>query len=260
MEEIHITLAAAADDRWARVPFVLPASISLHSAGDLRRDSPNRLGYYAERGVAPQDVCVVRQMHSRHVVVIDDALLETAPRTATGERLVGEAGGMLTSRNDVVLAVTVADCMPIWLYDEASGARGLLHSGWRGTGILQEALATMCSTYGTAPERLIVALGPCISVDAYEVDRERAEQFAAEWGSDAVRWTGDRPFLDLRSVNVSICRRAGVDVVSVIDHCTVGDTRFGSFRREGAQHYTLMLALHGNGRVLETLHETGDEQ
>ncbi|MCK4515854.1 MAG: polyphenol oxidase family protein, partial [Spirochaetaceae bacterium] len=212
--------------------------------GDMRRDGEGRGRFYRLVGVDPERVHVVGQVHSRRVVVVR-AEVGDGRRTAIGEHFTPDADGLITDDANAVLGVTVADCMPIYLYDTATGARGLLHSGWRGTGILGTAIGMLQVQFGSRAEDLVVTMGPCISAASYEVDEARAAEFAAEWGEDAVRRVAGGSCLDLRAANEEICRRNGVDLINVINHCTVRESSLGSYRREGPDRYTLMLALLG---------------
>ena len=141
--------------------------------------------------------------------------------------------------------------MPIFVLDTESGARGLLHSGWKGTGILQTAVETMHEVYHSDPRNLIVLLGPCISAANYEVDAARAEVFGDEFGEQSVDKHKGRYFLDLRAANEEICRRCRIRRVSTVDECTYGNTSLGSYRREGADSYTLMMAMFGDSWEME---------
>ena len=46
------------------------------------------------------------------------------------------ADGIITCNKSLVPIVTVADCMPIYLFEPKTGCFGVLHSGWKGTGIV----------------------------------------------------------------------------------------------------------------------------
>jgi len=91
-------------------------------------------------------------------------------------RVMGGVDGLLTGDAGVLLGIYAADCGAVYLYDEHSGALGLLHSGKKGTelGVLSKALKLMKAEFGTRADNVIVALAPCIRPPAYEVD------FAAE--------------------------------------------------------------------------------
>jgi purine-nucleoside/S-methyl-5'-thioadenosine phosphorylase / adenosine deaminase len=239
-----LPLGFPAHPQWVRIPFPVPACLALRAAGDMRRGTRTRPEFYQLMGIQPDDVHVVGQVHSRTVVTVPTA----EERTPDGEHFTPGADGLITADPDVILGVTVADCMPIFLHDATTGARGLLHSGWHGTGILDVAIHRLQSEFGCMPGDLVVTMGPCISVESYQVNETRASAFAAEWGEASVRITDEGHYLNLHAANQEICRRNGVDRINVMDHCTVPETRLASYRRDGPDAYTLMLALLG-GRL-----------
>jgi hypothetical protein len=153
--------------------------------------------------------------------------------------LVGD-GAVTTA--DLTLTVTVADCMPIFLYDRRRGVKGLLHSGWKGTGILAAAVGRLQREFNSSPESIDVTLGPCIGSCCYRVDEHRAALFAGLWGTEAIVRRNEGPYLDLRAANEAILRNIGVVNVQVVTNCTACDPAFGSFRRQGPSAYTHMLA------------------
>lgn len=137
--------------------------------------------------------------------------------------------GHLTAERGVLLAVTVADCIPIYLVERAGPGMGLLHAGWRGTaeGVLEEGVRALCARTGGAPADVAVHLGVGICGACYEVGPEVA------W---AVRGEGapGKVHLDLRGELAARARRLGVTEVSVSRYCTVHDgARFFSHRGSG---------------------------
>lgn len=98
--------------------------------------------------------------------------------SAVAEVVGGEPGelpavdGLVTAEAGQVLGIYVADCGPIYLADQRTGAIGLLHSGKKGTelGILGEGLKRMSALYGTRPEDVVGVLGPCIRPPDYDID------------------------------------------------------------------------------------------
>jgi YfiH family protein len=161
-----------------------------------------------------------------------------------------------------VLAVTVADCLPVFLLDLRSGSFAALHSGWKGTGIVLTALALM-KERGTRPEETAALLGPCIRSCCYRVDDGRAAFFEAEFGPSSlrvraltrgggpfplgsvVRRDGGGSYLDLQAANARLLAAAGVRHIAWCEDCTFTDERLGSYRREGPGTYTRMAAMAG---------------
>jgi polyphenol oxidase len=240
---IELPLRSASERGWVDLPFAHPAWLTLHGAGDMRSaDSRRRV---LERiGLAPDSVCMLRQVHSRRIRFADE-LVQAGSTAASDDRL--EADGILSGAGGPVLAVGIADCVPILVADTRSGAYGILHSGWKGTGILHDAVILMQSRYGTRPEEVVVLLGPCISGESYAVDEARAREYEAAWGAEAVVRAGNRAYLDMRAANLRIARGLGIANVSIVNHCTMLTPELGSFRREGSG-YTGMLAAVGPGR------------
>lgn len=109
------------------------------------------------------------QVHGAEVAVVPGAPQIIAP---DGLPVVPAVDGLITVAPRQALAIYVADCGAIWLADRATGAIGLLHSGKKGTegNILGVALEKMHEAFGTLPQDVVAALGPCIRPPDYEVD------------------------------------------------------------------------------------------
>lgn len=232
-----IELALPAAGGGAPRAFLSPAT-----AGDMayrpEEGNPARDGWLSSAGFDPRNALALTLAHSRRVV--------SARHPAELSGL--EADGIITDRRDACAVLTVADCMPIFLYDQDSGAFGLLHSGWKGTGILAVAVSLMAERFGAAPGRLSVSLGPCIGPCCYRVDEARAKSYADEFGSASVRWEGGRPSLDLRAANLALAEGLGIAKLAAATDCTCCDERLGSYRRQGAACFTRMAAVIGYPR------------
>lgn len=135
-----------------------------------------------------------------------------------------EADGHLASEPGTAMAVTVADCVPVFIA-HPGGAAALLHSGWRGTAarIVERAIA-MLARAGAPAAELSLHCGPSICGRCYEVS---AEVHGALTGRAVARPTP----VDLRELIASHARAAGVRQVSVSGSCTRCDNhRFFSHR------------------------------
>jgi len=150
--------------------------------------------------------------------------------------------GLITNIPEVFLAVTIADCLPILLYDPATRSVGAVHSGWRGSKskIVVHAIEAMANEFGTKPEDIIVFLGPSAGVCCYEVGEEVAEQFNPQF---VKRQQGRKPHLDLHSYNTSIIIDTGVQKmnIEISEYCTICTPElFHSYRREGQRSGRMM--------------------
>ncbi|MEM5948968.1 polyphenol oxidase family protein [Spirochaetia bacterium 38H-sp] len=206
--------------------------MSLYKAGDMGKSAEftdERLRWLEERGIDRDSLRCVRQVHGRVVADASSFLPGDEP----------EADGLFCTDDSLVCGVTVADCMPIWVFREDGTAWGIVHSGWRGTGIA----ALLADALGEG--RKVAVLGPSIRSCCYRVDKERAEVFASAFGRDAAVRKADGFYLDLVAANRGLLERRGVSVYT-IEGCTCCDERFGSYRREG-EAFTHMLAVCARG-------------
>jgi len=137
---------------------------------------------------------------------------------------VDAADGHAAPDPGTALAVTVADCVPVFLAHPA-GPIALLHAGWRGTAarILEAGVAALARA-GCAPAELVAHLGPAICGRCYEVGPDVHQALTGR----AV----DAPAtVDLRALLADQARALGLTRLTVSPWCTRCDAdRFFSHR------------------------------
>ncbi len=137
--------------------------------------------------------------------------------------------GHLTGVDGILLAVTVADCVPVYLAHPPTRSIALLHAGWRGiaAGILERGIDRLAARVAAPPKELVMHCGVAIGRDHYEVGPD----VLAQLGLGA----GRGPALaDLRGVLAARGRAAGVVEISQSPWCTHRDSaHFSSHRRDG---------------------------
>lgn len=186
------------------------------------------------------------QVHDCRVTVVGAA--------DAGRRL-EDTDALVSAEVDVALAVLVADCAAVMLYDAAAGAIGIAHAGWRGTlaGAAARTAAAMALTLGAQPRRMVAAVGPCIGPCCYEVGPEVAAAFRATHAviADEILAVGKRgrEMLDLWEANRLQLVAAGVPEarIEVARTCTSCDTRrFYSHRAERGKtgRFAAVIARH----------------
>ena len=170
----------------------------------------NRRRAAAAVGAGLGDLVFARQVHGAAVRVVTAA--DRGGAAAPGGT-VGDADALVTNAPGPVLAVLVADCVPVVLYDPRARVLACVHAGWRGTvaRATGAALAAM-ATLGARPADVRAGIGPAIGPDRYQVGAE-----VADAARDAF---GPRPFLrpdgtgawlfDLWAANRFLLREAGV--------------------------------------------------
>jgi purine-nucleoside/S-methyl-5'-thioadenosine phosphorylase / adenosine deaminase len=136
----------------------------------------------------------------------------------------GLADGHLAAERGIALAVSIADCVPIFMAHQ-SGVVAVLHSGWKGTASrMIDAGLRAFARLGIAPDEIKVHLGPAICGRCYEVSADVRSQLTGE--------EANRPGnVDIRSLIAEHAREAGVQDITVSPDCTKCDNdRFFSHR------------------------------
>lgn len=134
------------------------------------------------------------------------------------------ADGHLAPARGTAVAVTIADCVPVFLA-HPSGAVAVLHSGWRGTAarIVEHGIAAF-QTRGFAVSELRMHLGPAICGECYEVSPDVVRRLTGEPAS-APR------SVDLRALIAGHAGSLGVRHIAISKSCTRCDNeRFFSHR------------------------------
>lgn len=151
-----------------------------------------------------------------------------------------ERDGLITNEKDVTLIVFSADCTPILLHDPVCHAIGAVHSGWRGTaaGIVKKAVEKMTRDFGTDPQDIEAAIGPCIGRCCFETHNDVPDAMLDALGDAAmcaITDDGNGKFhVDLKELNRIRLQKVGVTKIDVSGDCTACQPdRFWSHRKVG---------------------------
>ena len=147
--------------------------------------------------------------------------------------------GLTTNLPNLTIGVTVADCVPVLLFDPVSGAIAALHAGRAGTtlNIAAAGVQAMVAAYGTQPGDLHAAVGPSAGPCCYEV----SETMAAECAAAGVAARGRH--LDLWTTNQQQLEAAGLKTahIAVSGRCTICTPQFHSYRRDKSRARNLAI-------------------
>lgn len=170
----------------------------------------------------PAEPVWLEQVHGTEVVTLD-GYSDRVPR----------ADAAVTRSPNVVLAIMVADCLPVLFAAEDGSVIAAAHAGWRGlaAGVLENTVAAT----GLAGAQLHAWLGPCIGLSYFEVGGEVREAFIAA-GDDPERFSVNARGqfqCDLPGLARDRLARLGVSRVEGGHWCTAADpVRFYSHRRD----------------------------
>ena len=148
--------------------------------------------------------------------------------------------GHATGDRGVLLTITVADCIPVYLTVPHKGAIALMHAGWRGAagGVLSRCVELLQRHGFAKTSDIVMHCGVGICGDCYEVGSEVADQFGLSGASH----------LDLRDILAQQARGLGIQDVSISPWCSAeGRDRFFSHRASGGRDGRMVAYL---GRAL----------
>lgn len=138
-----------------------------------------------------------------------------------------------------ILAVRVADCVPILLASLDGHIVAAVHAGWRGVvaQAVPSSVTALCERSGVSSDQLMAAIGPCIGCDAFEVGPEVMREFEQTFGRSAPvrRNSGGKGQVDLREAvrRQLVDSGVGMDRIDISDRCTYRDAdEFFSHRRD----------------------------
>ena len=179
-------------------------------------------------GVKCENMVLSQQTHTTNVRVVtekDKGKGIVKPLDYT------DVDGMVTNIHGICLVTIYADCVPLYFVDPVQKAIGLSHSGWRGTvgKIGKETIRKMEEQYGSDPKDILVAVGPSICKDCYEVSEDVILEFQKNfkeryWKDLFYRKENGKYQLDLWKANEIIFKESGIlpehiAVTNVCTHC-----------------------------------------
>lgn len=207
--------------------------MTLIGAGSMRfrwNETNDNRNSFLKSIAGTKSIAQLELIHSKIVYDVEDA----------SELDHKQGDGIITRNRNLLPVVTVADCMPVFVYDTKSSAFGVLHSGWKGTGISQVCIEHLMEKYGSSPSDICVVIGPHIEKCCYNIQKERADYFSENFTPDCVQKIGDNEYsLSLTKANLAVLERCAIpeNNILVVDECTCchkenGNFKYGSFRRQ----------------------------
>ncbi|GAB3554316.1 peptidoglycan editing factor PgeF [Spirosoma fluminis] len=177
---------------------------------------------------------------SAHQVHGADVLYTTEPGRYQGY------DALITDRPGLLVGITVADCVPILIYDSVNGAVGAVHAGWRGTvgGIVTRTLEAMQQQFGTLAESCFAYVGTCIDEASFEIGPEVAEQFRPAF--KRVDPFTQKTCANLKAANASLLTDFGIPSaqIAISAYSTVLNNQdYFSYRAEQGQTGRMLAVI-----------------
>ena len=157
---------------------------------------------------------------------------------ADGWMILDGLDGHATGARGLLLTVTVADCIPVYLVVPQKQVIALLHAGWRGvaSGVLERGVELLKREAFARASDIVMHCGVGICGSCYEVGSEVMERLTPGQRPGISRATDASGPVDLRAVLVRQAGELGIAAVSVSPWCTAHDRdRFFSHRASGGR-------------------------
>lgn len=121
-----------------------------------------------QNGISPLTICKVKQEHSDGILIVE---------THENEKI-STADGIITQVPGIALCISVADCVPIFLFDTQKKILGVIHAGREGTRkkIVQKALKKLNDDFDSNAHDIIALIGPSIGPCCYFLPTDLLEK------------------------------------------------------------------------------------
>ena len=146
----------------------------------------NYLALGTHLGITPQDMVKTKQKHTAKIKIVThenggDGILRPLDENDPYD-------GLITNEKNLLLCTVEADCVPVYFYDPLKEVIAMVHSGWKGTvqKISETAIQKMRDEFGCNPQNIMVAIGPHICKECYEVGQDVFDEFANAFAKEEI--------------------------------------------------------------------------
>ena len=116
-----------------------------------------------------KNIFLLHQFHSNKFIYIDNEY---------SNKKKPKADAVITNQKNLPIAILTADCAPILIYDSKMMIVAAIHAGWRGAykDIIKKVIKFMIKK-GCSANNMVAAIGPCISIENYQVKEDFIKKF-----------------------------------------------------------------------------------
>jgi len=220
-------------------------NLGFDKGDDDKRVRENRVILARTLGFEVSKLTLGEQVHGDKIVTVDDGLAGSGSTSA--KSAIEDTDALITSKEDVPIAVLTADCVPIVIVDPVKRVVATVHAGWRGTikEITPKTVKRMESEFSVSRNDLLVFIGPSIRACSYGVGDELHASFKESFPNII----GDEKVLDLPIINIYQLLGAGLKSDNIHDSsiCTFCESdHFFSFRKHDVTGRQGSIAMLGS--------------
>ncbi|MBI5402188.1 MAG: peptidoglycan editing factor PgeF [Ignavibacteriae bacterium] len=181
----------------------------------------HRTTFFRELGIEEDRVSFQRQTHS------------VLSHNVTEPKFFEDSDALYTNTKNTFLAISIADCIPVFLYEPSKKITTGIHSGWKGTlnKITTVTVEKLKNEFSVNPGNIFAFIGPGISSEHFEVGKDVYDLFE----NDVKEIRSGKYFIDLKLNNYKQLIKLGVkpENIEVSEYCTFKNEKlFHSYRRD----------------------------
>ncbi|MBZ9577703.1 peptidoglycan editing factor PgeF [Patescibacteria group bacterium] len=214
--------------------------LSEKSDGAMKFSPENKERFLGKLGIKDKLAVKAGLVYGNNVKVVSN---EEAGKT------IEKTDGLITADKNLFLTITMADCLPIFIFDPEKEIIGLVHGGWRNLAqnILTLSVEKIAENFGSLPKDILVGIGPGISQCHFEVKEDLLVEFKPYLGNALLNKNG-KLFLDLKKIAKIQLINLGIkeENIEISPECTfcLSDKYF-SYRRDRFKEIKTMMAVIG---------------
>ncbi len=192
--------------------------LSKKSDGSMN-EKENIDSFLTKKGINPDEFSRGGLVHGKKVKIVTEK--------GAGE-VMAKTDGLITADN-ISLGVTVADCLPVYLYSKKF--IGILHAGWGGLEkeIIFEAVKKI-KKIGERPKNINAYIGPSIQVCHFEVKEDLVKKFSNY--KNCFEKRDGKIFLNLQKIAKNQLNSHGIKNIKISNKCTYCSQDLFSYRRD----------------------------
>ncbi|OGF28552.1 hypothetical protein A2242_02635 [Candidatus Falkowbacteria bacterium RIFOXYA2_FULL_47_9] len=199
------------------------------------KNDKNREQFFSSLGFEKSRVVSAGIVHGESIATVG---------VADGGKIIPDVDGLTTDETNLLLTVTVADCLPLYFWNEAKRVVGIAHAGWRGVAknIVGRMVSVLQSEYGCEPGTIRAEVGPHIQICHFAVGADLISKF----GRRDILYRQGSAYLNLSAIVAKQLAQVGVREVTIRNECTYClENDYFSFRRDQPHEIEAMVAYIG---------------
>lgn len=210
-------------------------NMKFHEDDNDKNISANRKIFLKKQEISLEQLVSCRLAQSANVAVVNQK---------DGGKIIDKVDGLITKDKNLCLSVTVADCLPIYFFDQKKEVIGVFHAGYKG--ILKNGIKSMINkmskNFHSSPSDILVYIGPYIKGCHFEITGDLINRFSRF--KEFVIEKEDRIFVDLGGIVKKELVKLGLksNNIEISQECTHCKREYFSFRRDKPEKVDAQIA------------------